>query len=307
MNRTDLNNLTVSRARIGNISFSILTQHKSAFNPLAVKMPHTHYFTEVFCCIRGQVTVCTDTDTYRLQPGEMLLIPSNILHYSLPPSGQDQVYGAGLFAELCPDEPGQDLYGQVAPLLADGTIRLYRDAEPMVALLSAIMEDVQNPRNVYRTAQFLEYLTERPCTVSGEQSSVSGGVLSEKDYFRLTRLEALISSSFHHGLTLSQAASALYLSERQLSRIVRKHYGMSLQKLVTVKRLETAAKLLASTGDCAEEIGQKVGFQARSSFYRAFRLHFGTTPAEYRRCAVEAKCINSPLSGHPTDIPQTKG
>ncbi len=284
MNRTELNPFTVSRARIGNISFSILAQNKSDFNPLAVKMLHTHYFTEVFCCMRGSVTVCTDTETYRLHPGEMLLVPANVLHYSLPPSGQDRMYGVGLFAELCPDEPTQDLYSQVAPLLTDGTIRLYRNGEPMVSLLSAIMEDVQNPRNVYRTAQFLEHLTETPCTVSGEQSTASGGVLSEKDYFRLTRLEALINSSFHSGLTLSQAASTLYLSERHLSRIVQKHYGMSLQKLVTVKRLETAAKLLASTSDCIEDIGQKVGFQARSSFYRAFRLHFGTTPAEYRRC-----------------------
>jgi len=284
MNRTDLNSFTVSRARIGNLSFSILPQNKSAFNPLAVKMLHTHYFTEVFCCIRGQVTVYTATDTYCLQPGEMLLVPPNILHYSLPPSGQDQIQYFGLFTELCPDEPGQDLYSQVAPLLTDGTIRLYRDAEPMVSLLSAIMEDAQNPRNVFRTAQFLEYLTGMPCAVSGEQSSVSGGILSEKDYFRLTRLEALINSGFNYELTLAQAASTLYLSERQLARIAQKHYGMSLQKLVTVKRLETAAKLLASTSDCIEEIGQKVGFQARSSFYRAFRLHFGTTPAEYRRC-----------------------
>jgi len=284
MNRTELNPFTVSRARIGNISFSILAQNKSAFNPLAVKMLHTHYFTEVFCCMRGSVTVCTDTETYRLHPGEMLLVPANVLHYSLPPSEQDRMYGVGLFAELCPDEPGQDLYSQVAPLLTDGTIRLYRDAEPMVSLLSAIMEDAQNPRNVFRTAQFLEYLTGMPCAVSGEQSSVSGGILSEKDYFRLTRLEALINSGFNYELTLAQAASTLYLSERQLARIAQKHYGMSLQKLVTVKRLETAAKLLASTSDCIEEIGQKVGFQARSSFYRAFRLHFGTTPAEYRRC-----------------------
>jgi AraC-like DNA-binding protein len=289
MHVSELNQFTLCRARIGNISFSILTQNKDAFNALAGMTMHTHTFTEVLCCIRGVRTICTDTTIYHLHPGEMMIVPPAIRHHSPPPEEKDSVQpaGFGLFAELCSDDPGQDLYSQVAPLLTDGMIRLYKGAEKMITLLSDIMADPQNPRNVYRIAQFLENLTEMPCTVSGEQPSASGSVPADMDYIRLTRLEALINGGFNYDLTLAQAAATLYLSERQLARIVQKHYGMSLQKLITGKRMNTAAKLLSSTNESAEDIGQKVGFQARSSFYLAFRLYFGMTPAEYRRRCQE--------------------
>ena len=90
----------------------------------------------------------------------------------------------------------------------------------------------------------------------------------------------LINREYCGDLTLHRIASELYLSEQYVERIIRKQYGTSLKKLVFAKRMDTAGILLLTTDETVEVIGQKVGFRAKSGFYRTFRDCFGMTPAQ---------------------------
>ena len=75
----------------------------------------------------------------------------------------------------------------------------------------------------------------------------------------------------------------LYISPRQLARIVKKRYGASLHQMIVKKRIESAAKLLVESNLSVEEIGSVIGFNTKSCFYRAFRDEYSMTPLQYRK------------------------
>ena len=284
MGITQLNAFSLSKTRIANLSLTLLKQAEAAANQIAAIPLHKHNYTEVFLCTGGSLTVCTDNMQIPIRCGDMLLIPPDIMHHSLPAEREnDTAIIFGVIAELCTGEDNQDLFGQISPILTDGAIRLFQHAEAIAPLIPRILAAPNTPQSVCLTVRLLEFIMEAPSTVIVGKLHEENGSIPDKDRQRIARLETLINGGFNYNLTLSKAASALYLSERQLSRIVGKYYGMSLQKLVAHKRMETAANLLAATDESSEAIGLKVGFSAKSSFYRVFRMHFGMTPMEYRR------------------------
>ena len=75
----------------------------------------------------------------------------------------------------------------------------------------------------------------------------------------------------------------LYISPRQLSRIVSERYGEPLHKIIVRKRIECAEKLLFDSNLSIEEISAAVGFDTKSCFYRTFKAEYGITPLQYRK------------------------
>ena len=96
-------------------------------------------------------------------------------------------------------------------------------------------------------------------------------------------IEAYINSNFREDITLKDIASAVFLSERQVSRIISKAYGCTLPQLINDKRL-SAAEILLRNGDMtAEAIAERVGIGSESYFYTLFKKKYGLSPLRYRR------------------------
>jgi AraC-like DNA-binding protein len=92
------------------------------------------------------------------------------------------------------------------------------------------------------------------------------------DLRRIIKLEGLINTYFDTDIDASKLAEMLYISERQLARIVKRHYGRTIRRVITDRRLSVAAALLIETNQSAETISAAVGFGTKSSFYRGLRL-----------------------------------
>jgi len=97
------------------------------------------------------------------------------------------------------------------------------------------------------------------------------------------RLDALIASSYMKELTLKDIADSLYISSRQLDRIVRRRYGKTLHKVIMETRVRAAAHMLLTTDKAVDKIGREVGFSSNAGFYREFSRYCGSTPAEFRK------------------------
>nr|WP_290444209.1 AraC family transcriptional regulator [Pseudoalteromonas sp. XMcav2-N] len=84
-------------------------------------------------------------------------------------------------------------------------------------------------------------------------------------------------------LTLQKLSDASGVSTNYLSQVLNETLKVNFFDFVNHWRIEAAkARLLAGT-ESVLHIALEVGFNARSSFYKAFKKETGLTPSEYRR------------------------
>src|SRR5699024_2258755 len=73
-----------------------------------------------------------------------------------------------------------------------------------------------------------------------------------------------------------------HTSARNLERAFLRDTGLTLRQWRLHNRMKAASSLLGNGASIAS-VGRRVGYTSTSSFTRAFRTHFGTTPSQHRR------------------------
>lgn len=72
-------------------------------------------------------------------------------------------------------------------------------------------------------------------------------------------------------------------SRSHLTRLIRKHYNLSLQEFIMDMRLETAYNNIILSGDFLEDIACSVGYSSFSHFNKIFKEKYGVSPAYLRK------------------------
>jgi transcriptional regulator GlxA family with amidase domain len=83
-------------------------------------------------------------------------------------------------------------------------------------------------------------------------------------------------------LSVPALARRVNLSERQFTRVFKAEVGATAADHVEAVRLESACRLLETTGRTVEQIAKACGFGTPETMNRAFRRRLGTTPGDHR-------------------------
>lgn len=87
-------------------------------------------------------------------------------------------------------------------------------------------------------------------------------------------------------LTLSQLASTLELTTKELSKFINDHHHMNFSEYINHHRIQTVKKLLSSSEAQKYKLvalAEIVGFNSKSSFNATFKKMTGMTPSEYKK------------------------
>ena len=91
-------------------------------------------------------------------------------------------------------------------------------------------------------------------------------------------------------LCAASVAEHLGISEKNVYSITRQTLDMSFNEYLLSLRMRQAATLLCQTDFSVDQIAQKSGYQASSTFYRVFKKYYNETPSQYRiRKCTEAE------------------
>lgn len=101
----------------------------------------------------------------------------------------------------------------------------------------------------------------------------------------LQQAERYVQAHLPEKLSLSKVAKSLFVSGRQLSRLLSEELGQSFPSWVRTERIRRAAYLLAYTDKTAEEIAKETGFDSVHYFSRVFAQMMDTTPGKFRKLA----------------------
>lgn len=105
----------------------------------------------------------------------------------------------------------------------------------------------------------------------------------DKTNNKIKLLMTYIYEHYSEKISISELASAAFLSERECFRVFREVLHTTPADYLRKYRLQIACQMLVNTNESISYIGHACGLGSSSYFGKIFRDSFGCTPLEYRQ------------------------
>ena len=245
---------------------------------------HTHY--EIHVVTKGATAVTTDNQSIPLSSGELLILPPGTEHDSLTLREDFRFLALSVKLENVPGQKGFYQYFSSA---------LNSAALQPVKISERLLETIQD-WNACSGAGVGDYCRQKALLcdivwmlfrdIDGFQVDGEPARCSRSRSEILTLLDNLVDNNNY---TLTDIAEAIDYSPRNVSRLIRSTYHMSLKELRMKYSLEMAKKLLGKEELTMDQIAVRSHFKSVSAMRGAFRKYLQTTPAEYRDNLIRRK------------------
>ena len=268
------------RQSMKNKKFEIF--HYREENPGEVKVHH-HDFYEIYFFVGGNARFRVEGRTYRLEPGDLLLINPQELHQPLIEPGSvyerivlwiDRNYLASR---------GTDGVSLLDCFDQAGRANLIHPSKVQRTLIQDLLENLT--REYYGTdygstlcaeGLFVQLMVQ----VNRLSRQGPGRVLPLAGPDRISRILSYIGTHYNEEITLETLAGEFYVSKYYLSHEFRRCTGTSVYQYVILKRLMQAREMITD-GQAPGEVCKVCGFGDYANFYRAFKAEYGVSPREY--------------------------
>jgi AraC-like DNA-binding protein len=119
--------------------------------------------------------------------------------------------------------------------------------------------------------------------IMGYAQTYEGRARHLPPFDRVSKAVDHLRQNFARDISIRDLARLAGLSERQLERKFKAHFGMGPLRFLIRTRLLAACRRLAQTDQSFTEITFACGFSTQSAFAQHFRNCLGMTPSEFRR------------------------
>lgn len=246
--------------------------------------PHWHMAYEFQLVVEGHLTVTVENEQIRLFPGDMLIIPSGVVHrIDTPPTGRryyfmmdrEQLFGVeGLLALENFLTPCVLVHGGVNPQI----LRHYQNA----------VAEYNSPDRFSLSVVRLEL--SRILIDLLRQKSVTHLEENDRHYRRKDQTQMLfvdisdyVTSHCTENLTPQTMADMSGYSRFHFERLFYDCLGYSFHEYLTRQRLNLCKRMLGQTSDAITSIAVQSGFGSIATFNRVFQKYEGMSPTEYRK------------------------
>ena len=232
--------------------------HRCTSSALIYKYrPHAHDTWEIVCQLEGETQTELDARRYVMHPGDVLLIPPNVVHKGISETG---------FRDLS--------------LRADITLPremvFYDQSGDVRALVSMIQRLVTERASGYEAVadSFAESVARLIAHRYGAAGSPAVEAVKRQIYEHLSDTE----------FSLAECIRATGFDSDHFRRVFKRETGKTPAQYQVDLRLRHAKELLSEQQHFSvESVAYSCGFSDALYFSTCFRKHVGTSPSEYRR------------------------
>ena len=269
------------------MSSSYADSHRDISYAAERVLPHSHSFYELLlCCNCEDVHYLLGSQRYRLQKGDVLLIPPGVSHCPLLPETMQRPYErivVWINAELLqrihqrPEMAyDRERWNSHYLLRTAGTRWENMIAEAFQRGCSESEKRYPGWEGVlYGNTTMLIALLNRMMHMNPEHPD------SEQDGL-LDTLLSYVESHLTEKISVATAARHLLVSESTVTHLCSRQLGVSFYQYVIRQRL-VVAKQYMHEGIPLGQLWELAGFADYSTFYRAFRKEYGLPPREFRK------------------------
>jgi AraC-like DNA-binding protein/mannose-6-phosphate isomerase-like protein (cupin superfamily) len=246
---------------------------------------HTHDFHKITIFIRGKVQYFVEGKTYELQPYDIVLVNRNDIHR--------------VFVD------GSEIYERIIVYISPGFMEAYHTEEydltycfqraseeqsyvlripslPKSTLfktttrLEHSFDDTEYAGSLYREILFLEFMIQlNRAAIKERIEYLDTGMYNPK----VIEIMHYIQEHLTDTLDIDTIASTFYLSKYYMMRLFKSETGVTIGTYITRRRLMLAQDYITS-GMTVTEACFASGFKNYSTFSRAYKAEFHTTPRE---------------------------
>lgn len=267
------------------IHTEILCEHKKAKGYQTYPY-HRHNGYEIFLFLSRNVLLYIDNECYRMIPGDIIIIPPVSRHRIV--SLDDQIYERIII----------NIKQSVAEKLSTSHTDLFACFYSCLKKKSSLSHLEVNDRSL-----FIDYADQLSYALSSEEygADVTANILSSQILLFINRhyhtstvtswnimpplvknIMKYIQNNLAERLTLERLAKEFFLNRTYLSRLFKKHVGLSLREYILDQRIDFAKQLLIA-GCSVSEACYTSGFYDYSNFIRSFTKIVGISPGKYKK------------------------
>lgn len=263
--------------------------HYRDLKPNGVEV-HDHDFYEVYFLLNGDVSYWVEGQTYRLEPGDFLLINPTTLHRPVFDENTKVYERIVLWINKeyleSFKEDGESLSKCFERISDDKTNLIRASTSAALAELTSYLAKLVREfygnefvNKLYANAVFIQFMAELNRMVLNSSGGRNEGANSPK---LISGVLEYINQNYDKDLTLEKLSSLFFVSKYYLSHEFKKSVGTGVYRYIMLKRL-SAAKQLLYEGVLANEVCFRCGFRDYTNFYRAFRAEYGISPGKIKK------------------------
>lgn len=249
---------------------------------------HLHHHYELHYVQRGTCTLTSGGEELHVEAGQFCIFAPNRYHSIRETSADLQKMCIGF--ELPSFSADMDKRA-AAILLPFSSFSYYvGSADNISNTLQKISDTVPGPQSDFfiqeELRSLLSLLVLELAWFIGPTSEDMPDNKITLDLKRNFIIDTFFNQNFHLHDGDQILADQLYLSSRQLNRILKSLYGKSYQEKILEIRLEVSLDLLRHSSKSITEISELTGYNSPASFCYFIKKSTGMTPGEIRKSAI---------------------
>jgi len=246
---------------------------------------HKHSTYEFHFIANGSCVVRLDDSQFTVNKGEFYLTAPGVYHEQIGTgfTGLTE-YSLNCDIDLLGDGPSEAVH--IYNILTNTPCRLFTDTTGITGLFNKALEEAYHQNtgflNSIKSLIVLILAMSSRAIEFNSDYKYSIPVKNKKEEYRYEQIVKYIEDNISSPITIKDIASFMYISEKQIYRIVKQVRNISAKDLIIEIKLRKAKEFLKSSNLSLAEISDHLGFSSEFYFNQFFKSKEGYPPGLYR-------------------------
>ena len=269
-----------------NLHIYSISTDKTLVNSEKKYYQHRHPGFEIHYVLSGEYHVTCNGQNNELKQNSLLLVPPGTYHNVTASVTSATrlciIFNIHPHVAVGTSSPFYEVFGRSRPTLIE-----LKDCEPHYILkrIATVVDDCAD--KIYKNDKLMNL-----CSILLlELIPYITAINSKEDVIKSTKkredinhkIDTFLGTNFMHNGAKAKIAADLFISPRQLQRVIQRNYGMNYRQKLAETRAQIANDLLKNTHRSIHQISEILGYSCRANFSAFIKRLTGKTPSQIRK------------------------